>query len=173
MGLCANPLKSVVDEVIQESTARTVDGTTKIFRNLNVIASERENKSWFSNHTALNSCFNRLLMPPIWIRNLSRHDGNGMREEILCDPSFKYYIDDGCTRSLVYAMRLRCGEEKRYIPVKAIHATSWDFMEDFFGHKPQLAGEVRHNSEYQVDPTSSTEVLGQIKWNRNTNKFFR
>ena len=163
---CTKPLNMVMEMVIEKSSAGVHDGATAIFDKLYMQAYENEKKSWFSDHASLNRCFNRWLMPPIWIRNLSQMERNKPQ-----NGQCKYYIDDGCTRSLVYAMRLKCSEELRYKPVPAIHVTSWDFMEPYLGFKPQVAKALEHNGIFQHDNTSETEVKGQIVWNGKTNEY--
>ena len=169
--LCVQPLQVVAEEVITKSTARMEDGATKIFENLQVLAYKDDKESWFEKHRQISECFHKSVAPALWIRNLGNWDHNGERRgERKDNPYCKYYIDDGNKRSLVYAVKLACGEEQ-FQPVKAIHATSWDFTMGILGHQPQVAGVLEHKGEFQNDLSANSRIKRRIKWNRVTNEY--
>lgn len=169
-GLCVRPLNEVAGEAIRLSGARKADGATKIFENLDIGSHDDAPESWFTKHAEICRHFRKSYMPPIWIRNLGKHDGKLVSRPIAQDSACKYFIDDGNTRALVYAVRLACGEE-RYEPIKAIHATSWDFTMGILGHQPQLASELYYEGELQSNLSPDTKIGKRIRWNRMTNKF--
>ena len=167
--LCVKPLNEVAGEVIRLSGARKADGAAKIFENLDLRAYDDSPESWFTKHAEICRHFHKSQMSPIWIRNLGKHDGKSVNRPISQDSPCKYYIDDGNTRALVYAVRLACGEES-YEPIKTIHATSWDFTTGILGHQPQLASELYYEGELQNNLSPDTQIGKCIRWNRMTNK---
>lgn len=168
--LCAQPLAKVVKDVIQQSSAKPDEGAAEVFRKLYIRDDFSRGESWFEKHEYLSACFDKRLMPALWIRNLSPLDGKPQCGAILSNEDLKLYIDDGNTRALVYAVRLACGEE-RFEPIKAIHATSWDFTKGILGHQPQLASELYFEGEFQSNLSPETKIGKRIRWNRMTNKF--
>ena len=172
--LCVQPLWKVVEDVIHKSKVQKEDGATQIFEKLDIRAYDSDCKSWFDKHASLSRCFDKRLMPALWIRNLGDwKDLNGKRlGERKDNESSKYtwYIDDGNTRSLVYAVRSVCGEEE-FEHVKAIHATSWDFTMGILGHQPQVAEVLEHKGKFQNDVSPGTRIERLIKWNRSTNEY--
>lgn len=149
-GLCCKSLKEVVKAVIEKSGLKGQNLTsTAVFEQLDMKAKHErggeESEPWFKSYADLSRCFNKDLMPPIWIRNLSYSpDGKDRRERELCSDG-TYYIEDGNHRALIYALRLKFNEEKDYKPFEAIHATSWEIASGVLGHLPEKAGILEHN----------------------------
>lgn len=168
--LCVQPLWKVVEDVIQESRAVKAAGATRIFERLNVRAYDTDTESWFEKHARLSKCFDKRLTPALWIRNVGPFDGKSSGRDILSNKGCKWYIDDGNTRALVYAVRIACGEEK-FESVKAIHATSWDFTKGILRHQPQIAEELVRDGEFLEDLAPNTTINERIRWNRKTNKY--
>ncbi len=133
MDLCYSPIKEVAEKVIEASKVNRqhVPCPHKVFTNLPMRAStdredgRKEEHPWFSRHAKLCSGFNRELMGHIWIRNLSEAIPAENKEEC------SFYLEDGNHRALVYAVLIALGKEV-YQPVKALHATTWDF--DILSH---------------------------------------
>ena len=178
-GLCLKPLARVVEHVKRRAQlakqpkyygqhydhSRDTQATT-IFEDAHVLAKTDDDTSWFEKHRQISVNFNPRFMPRIWIRNLSE-------TEKRCNPSCNFYLDDGNTRALIYAMRLSCGEEPRERLVKAIHATSWDFTYGILGHVPQHASELLNEGKLVTTHLSSnTKIKQPTSWNRSTNKYF-
>lgn len=69
-----------------------------------------KNCDWYKRFFALNAYFDKRLFDPLWVRNWG--DGKS------------FYIEDGNSRALCYALRLFCGEAK-FTPVKLIWCKSW------------------------------------------------
>ena len=131
VSLCYNPLKDVVNKVIDKSGLRGQNLTpTEVFENMDVIA-RGEKYPWFKPHARLSRCFNKGLMDKLWIRNLTRHERESAQNG-------SFYTEDGNHRALVYALYIEL-TEMEYKPVKAIHATSWDIASGILGHLPQPA----------------------------------
>ena len=158
--LCAKPLRSVVEGLLKEFDRQhsgygdpyriqRPDKASQIFANLDIRAKRDDPESWFEKHTTISRNFDRNKMPPIWIRNVSYWvDGDGNPQgERAKNPCCDYYIEDGCTRSLVYAMRLECGESE-FETVEAIHATSWLHESEFLGFDPQPATALVNNGVF-------------------------
>ena len=145
-GLCCQPLKEVVKAVKTKAGYEKGGDSTEIFDGLlEIVARGKdgtdEQKPWFMDHKELNPCFNIDLMPPIWVRNLSH------RERKSC-PDGSYYIEDGNTRSLVYALKFISGEvEATSFP--AIHATSWGIAAEILGHLPEKVSELEDNGVFR------------------------
>lgn len=148
-GLCCKPLKNVVQAVIEKSGLKEENITsTAVFEQLGMKAKHKrgaeEPEPWFKSYADLSRCFNKDLMPPIWIRNLSYSpDGKDHREREKCSDG-TYYIEDGNHRALIYALRLKLGEEKTYKPFEAMHATSWEVASGVLGHLPEKADILEH-----------------------------
>lgn len=160
LSLCCQPLKEVVIKVMEkagiEKHSRTPTVvkveersrqqlTTAIFDGLLDISARGkdgsdEQRPWFMDHKVLNQCFNKAFMPPIWVRNLSRD------ERKLC-PNGSYYIEDGNTRALVYALKVAL-KEAEYTSFPAIHATSWGVAAEILGHLPQKASELENKGVF-------------------------
>ena len=134
--LCKTPLRCVVEEVIKEFRSQNSDYANRfrihdpksavdIFSNLNAFAKNGDTKSWFDKHRKISANFDIEKMRPLWIRNVSYWKDNHDKPqgEKAKNPSCNYYIEDGCTRALVYALRIERGESG-YEPVRAIQATS-------------------------------------------------
>ena len=158
--LCCQPLKEVVIKVmertgikkhgrpptvvkVEESADQQL--TTEIFEGLLDISARGrdgsdEQRPWFMDHKELNQCFNKDFMPPIWVRNLSSDERNSC-------PNGSYYIEDGNTRSLVYALKA-ISEEVKYTPFPAIHATSWGVAAEILGHLPRKASGLENNGVF-------------------------
>ena len=162
--LCVQPLNSVTAEVLRKSTYQKKDRATGVFAHLDMQAYRHDRKSWFDKHAHLSAFFSKRLMPPIWIRNLGKHDGWQVKRTISQNCDSKCYIDDGNTRALVYAVRVACGEEK-FEPVKAIHSTSWDFTEGILGHIPQHANELYYEGRFQNNLSPDTEIKKRFSLN--------
>ena len=131
LNLTFSPLKDVVEMVIEESRSDKKSAVS-VFKGLDHITSRNaydydKKGKWFNRHAILAENFNRMLMPPLWIRNRSIHGDEAKHDEDA------FYIHDGNHRALVYAVRLSLGEEGEYDPVKALHAASWKFAESILG----------------------------------------
>ena len=150
LGLCCRPLKEVVQVVIEESGLKEQDLTSiAVFEKLDMKAKHKrggeEPEPWFQSYVDLSRCFNKKLMPPIWIRNLSYSpDEKTDTEKKRCSDG-TYYIEDGNHRALIYALRLKFGEEENYDPFPAVHATSWGVASEILNHFPQKAVALEHN----------------------------
>ena len=166
-GLCGKPLKFVAQQVIEKSYAQREDGATAIFANLRELASCSDGLSWFEKHKQISVHFYKKHSPAIWIRNI--RDSEAIRLKNF-GGSYVYYIDDGNTRALIYAVRLVCGEES-FEPVKTIHATSWDFAEGILKFEPEKARNLNFYGEFRTYSHPDTKVTKRIKWNRATNEF--
>lgn len=147
--LCCKPLKDVVQAVKEKSGLTGQDITsTAVFEKLGMKAKHErggeEPEPWFKSYADLSRCFNKDLMPPIWIRNLSYSPDEGDRRERDKCPDGTYYIEDGNHRALIYALRLKLGEEKTYNPFEAMHATSWEVASGVLGHLPEKADILEH-----------------------------
>ena len=81
---------------------------------------------WYKKFLIIGAYFDRRLFTPLWVRNW------GDRES--------FYIEDGNTRSLDYALRLICKEEE-YKPIPFIWCRSW-------GHVLSWA------DNYETDPNA-------------------
>ncbi len=169
-GICVKPLNQVAKEVISLSGARKENGAVNIFENLDIRAYDDDCESWFTKHTEICRHFRKLHMPPIWIRNLGKYDGKSVNRPIPKSSPYNYYIDDGNTRALVYAVRLACGEET-FDHIKAIHATSWDFTVGILGHIPQHGRELYYEGSIQDNLLTDTKIVKRIRWNRKTNEY--
>ena len=170
VNLCVQLLSKVADDVIQQSNAEKAEGATQIFEKLYIRAYNSDSRSWFEKHARLSKCFDKRLMPALWIRNVGPLDGKSSGRENLSNKGCKWYIDDGNTRALVYAVRIACGEEK-FESVKAIHATSWDFTKGILGHQPQIAEVLVREGKFLEDLDPSTAINQRIRWNRKTNEY--
>ena len=142
--LCGKPLHKVVEEVKQKSgqTGEKID-PIEVFKSVQDIFAQTENGDlesdpWFKSNLDLSKDFNLNLMPPIWIRNLSENLGNNQESERDKCPNGTYYIEDGNTRALIYALKIN-GRANKYKLVPAIHATSWEIASGVLGHLPQKA----------------------------------
>ena len=142
--LCGKPLHKVVEEIQQRSghTGDNVD-PKEVFNSVQDIFARKRNGDlesdpWFKRHLVLSKKFNLNLMPPLWIRNLSENLGNNQESERDKCQNGTYYIEDGNTRALIYALKVN-GQANKYIPVPAIHATSWEIASGVLGHLPQKA----------------------------------
>ena len=105
-----------------------------------------ENEPWFKRHLDMSKNFDLNIMPPIWIRNLSvKLSENKLSEREKCQHG-SYYIEDGSTRALVYAMKLleKTNAHNDFPGFPVIHATSWEIASGVLGHLPQKA-EVLEN----------------------------
>ena len=161
LSLCCQPLKEVVIKVMEragieknsltptvvkvgESSGQQLNSTTIFEKLLDISARDKGGSSelepWFKSHENLSRCFNKDLMPPIWIRNLSDHE-YGERKKC---PNGTFYIEDGNTRALIYALKVAL-EKVEYTPFPAIHATSWGIAAEILDHLPQKASELENN----------------------------
>ena len=145
--LCCQPLKEVVKEVKKKAGyEKQSENSTAIFNGLlDINARDKdgsdEQRPWFMDHKALNQCFNKDFMPPIWVRNLSSDERKSC-------PKGSYYIEDGNTRALVYALKVAL-KDADYTPFPAIHATSWGVAAEILGHLPQKASELENKGVFQ------------------------
>ena len=136
-------LKDVVDMVLHE-TRSDKSSAVSVFEGLNHITSRNaydydKKEKWFNSHVILADNFNKKLMPPLWVRNKSIHGEEAEHD----DKAF--YLHDGNHRALVYAVRLRLGEETKYDSVKALHASSWKFAEGILGFECHTPEGLIHN----------------------------
>lgn len=139
--LCYNPLKYVVNEVIDRSGLKGQNSSpAEVFKNIDVIARGDE-YPWFERHAHLAQRFNKGLMDKLWVRNLAPHERKISRNG-------SFYTEDGNHRALVYAVYIKLGEVD-YEPVDAIHATSWDIASGILGHLPQPADILENNGKLQ------------------------
>ena len=146
--ICTKPLHHVVEKVIEKSGLTGGDQrSTEIFEKIKEEA-PGEHGPWFASYAHLSKRFEKREMLPISIRNLSKHS----KEQ--CNKASRFYIEDGCRRSLVYALKVKL-REKEYEPVEAIHATSWELTNGILGFIPEPAvslvdeGKFPHN----INPT--------------------
>ena len=141
--LCATPLKNVVEMVMEKSNYKGED-PTQIFQGIDA-KSKPGKGQWFRRHALISEHFTMELMGNLWIRNLTHwNDGAGNWVGERSDqPECSFYITDGNHRALVYAVYVACG--KRYQPVNAIHATSWEIASGILGWQPQPAHALEHS----------------------------
>ena len=152
--ICTKPLHYVVEEVIKKS-GLTGDNrkSTEIFKKIKE-AAPGEHGPWFASYAGLSEHFEKRKMLPISIRNLSKYSKE------TCNKASKFYIEDGCRRSLVYALKVKLGEISEYKPVEAIHATSWDLANGILGFPPEPAVSLVNEGKFP-DDKNPTEI--QIK----------
>ncbi len=148
LNLCFKRLIDVV-EILRKETKGDKDDPYSVFKGLEHVKTPRNNgsfnkESWFRSHVLLSKRFHKKLMPPLWIRNVTR---NGNETENGAGP---FYVQDGNHRALVYAMRLACSC-KGYEPVSALHATSWDFAQGILGFEIQEASELDQEGRFYPD----------------------
>ena len=145
LDICHKPLKCVVKKVMLYEGRKFTD-PTDYFRTLLSIKPIDETTPWFHRHMMLSQKFNRLLMAPLWVRNLTCHDHDHPDHfnERKHYPNGSFYVEDGNGRALVYAIHLACGME--YEPVKVIHGTTWDGIFDWGSHRPEA---LEHNGILQ------------------------
>lgn len=146
--LCFRKLKDVVEE-LRNSTKGNPDDPCSVFKELEDVKTPNEDgsdeaQSWFYPHSILCEKFDKRLMPPLWIRNVTKW---GNETEHGGGP---FYVEDGNHRALVYAMRITCGKDK-YEPVDAIHATSWDFAEGILGYLTHEASGLQHDGRLHLE----------------------
>ena len=144
LDLCCKPLKEVVQAVIKKSKLDEQSLTsTAVFEQLDMKAKHKrggeEPEPWFKSYAELSQCFDKDLMPPIWIRNLSVYE-NGEKDKC---PDGTFYIEDGNHRALIYALKVDL-EKVEYTPFPAIHATSWGVAAEILDHLPQKANELEN-----------------------------
>lgn len=145
LDLCCKPLKEVVKKVKEKADLQEQEvNSTAIFEKLLGIKAKHkrgseESEPWFKSYAELSQCFDKDLMPPIWIRNLSVYE-NG--EKYKC-PDGTFYIEDGNHRALIYALKVDL-EKVEYTPFPAIHATSWGVAAEILEHLPQKADVLEH-----------------------------
>ena len=160
--LCYNPLKDVVNKVIDRSGLKECNPTpTQVFENIDVIARGEEDP-WFKRHASLSQHFNKGLMDKLWIRNLAPHE----RE---CAQNGSFYTEDGNHRALVYALYIKL-TEMDYEPVEAIHATSWDIASGILGHLPQAASILENNGKLEDNKHCKAEFSLPIGMQIHINK---
>ncbi|MCG9128058.1 hypothetical protein JT359_10705 [Candidatus Poribacteria bacterium] len=75
------------------------------------------NIHWFEDCLAINGTFDPRIMQELWVRDLLKYEKNQSPEGL-------YYIEDGCHRALIYALRLYF-EEAKYIPTRVLWCKSW------------------------------------------------
>lgn len=146
LDLCYNPLTDVVLKVMEKSENCPETAAT-VFEGLKHIRVITEKRPWFERHLILAKNFNKQLMPRLWVRNLAK-DKN--RDENKAGVG-SFYLEDGGHRALVYAVRVACGEE-HYQPVKALHATAWDFAYGILGHKMHRSSFLENDGVFNAGP---------------------
>ena len=147
--LCFKRLIDVVKE-LRNCTKGNPNDPCSVFEGLKDIKTpnehgDYENDPWFDSHLILCQKFDKRLMPPLWIRNVSKW-GNETKHG-----GGPFYTEDGNHRALVYAMRLACEKEKYGDGVSALHATSWDFAEGILGYPTHEASGLEHHGRLYPD----------------------
>lgn len=170
--ICTKPLHCVVKKVIEKS-GLTGDNLrpTEIFEKIKEKA-PGEGEPWFKRFARLSEEFDKSKMLPISIRNLRKCG----KEQ--CNKASQFYIEDGCCRSLVYALKLELEERCEYEPVEAIHATSWalanrvlDFIPQW-DFVPQKAAELVNEGKFPDDKTEASLVNeGKLPDNKKPTEF--
>lgn len=125
--LCFKKLIEVVN-ILKQRTQGDPNDPCSVFEGLQHIKAPNEKDPWLESHLILCQNFDKRLMPPLWIRNVSKW-GNETKHG-----GGPFYTEDGNHRALVFAMRLACGKEEYGDGVSALHATSWDFAEGILGY---------------------------------------
>ena len=149
--LCYQPLKEVVNKIIDRSGLRRQSSSaSEVFAKIKIIA-RGDSEPWFKPHVDLSKKFSIDLMPRIWIRNLAPHEKASSSDN-------SFYADDGNHRALVYAMLVAC-EQLDYEPFKAIHATSWDISSEILGYCSQHANNLDHQGRLQYDSERYTKSI--------------
>ena len=144
--LCYQPLKKVVNKIIDRSGLRRQSSSaSEVFEKIKIIA-RGDSEPWFEQHVDLSKKFDISLMSRIWIRNLAPHEK--------ASPDNSFYVEDGNHRALVYAMLVAC-DQFNYEPFKAIHATSWDISK--LDHSSQHANNLDHQGKLQYDSERYTK----------------
>ena len=141
--LCFKRLIDVVEELRKQTKGNSNDPCS-VFEGLNGIKTpnvhgDDEDDPWFKSHLLLCQKFDKRLMPPLWIRNVSKW-GNETKHG-----GGPFYTEDGNHRALVFAMRLACGKEEYGDGVSALHATSWDFAAGILGYEVHEASGLEHD----------------------------
>ncbi|MDE0084750.1 MAG: hypothetical protein OXU23_03495 [Candidatus Poribacteria bacterium] len=140
LSICCQPLNEVVKSVKQRAGIKEdVVNPYDVFENLQDIRAfdkngNEEKDPWFKPHLDMCETFDLDIMPPIWIRNLS--EGFHGCERKKC-PKGSYYMEDGNTRALVYALTVSGKPIQNVKPFPAIHANSWALASGELGHLPQ------------------------------------
>lgn len=155
LNLCYKTIGEVVDIIKNHLSITSLHGikSAEVFQKLqNIVAKDQtgqdESKPWFEKHLILSEKFDKRLMDPLWVRNPSIHGD----EKQYCDKNKQHlYIQDGNHRALVYAVRVRSGEDGSYDPVKAIHATSWKFAEGLLKYRIQESTALEDNGNLYPD----------------------
>ena len=147
LSICCQPLDKVVNSVKQRAGIKEdIVNPYDVFENLQDIKAldkngNEERDPWFKPHLDMCKTFDLDIMPSIWVRNLS--EGIRYSERKQCQ-SGSYYMEDGNTRALVYALTVAGKPIKQIKPFPAVHANSWAFAAGVLGHLPQGA-EVLEN----------------------------
>ena len=150
LNICGRPLRTVV-KILQENYGSSGDiEPSDVFEKLQTIIAQKENgeyeeQPWFKKHLDMSNGFDFDIMPPIWIRNLSQRFRGCERKKC---PDGSYYIEDGCTRALVYALSIMKNPSRLYKPFHVIHANSWELAAGVLERLPQPAKALEDTGVY-------------------------
>lgn len=121
---------------------------------------ELEDEPWFNSHFDISKNFDLNIMPPIWIRNLTGDLGRDKLSEREKCQRGSYYIEDGCTRALIYAMKILKdpNPQTKFQGFPVIHATSWEMASGYLERLPQKADVLENKGVFQYNRTFKESI---------------